>query len=42
MQVYAAYRVSPLFMVYFLVFMVFGLWFILAMVIATFQAGFVA
>lgn len=39
--VYPAYNVSPFFMLYFMVFLIFGLWFILAMVIATFQMGFV-
>jgi Ion transport protein/Methyl-accepting chemotaxis protein-like, first PDC sensor domain len=39
--VYPAFDISPLFMVYFLVFLVFGMFFILAMVIGRFQIGFV-
>ena len=39
-QVYAAYAISPLFMVYFLLIIMFGFWFILALVIANFQEGF--
>jgi hypothetical protein len=38
--VYPAYRVHPLFMLYFLIFIVFGMFFVLAMVIGFFQVGF--